>query len=439
MLPDSGHIQEMDARWINKKNKKLGREPVEPMYGVKDAEKALDNFAPVGYNEIIQVHPRIKARFRDAGHILGSAIIEVWVDEKGKQTKIVFSGDLGPKGQAIIRDPEVIDDADILLIESTYGNRLHKTREDTYREFKEIILDSHNSRGNIIIPAFAVERTQEIIYALAKMERSKEIPPIPVYIDSPLAISATEIFRKNKDCFDEEARKMVLSGDTPLNFKGLHFSRSTKESKRLNEEAQGAIIISASGMCTAGRIKFHLQNNLYKPNSSVVFVGYQAEGTLGRRIIEGAKQVRLYGEDVAVKAKIHTLGGFSAHADKDGLLEWMRSINNPDLKVFVVHGEEESSLHFAETIKTELELSSFVPRWGEIVDLNNLESVMATYGVSNSYTEIDHEIKSLTRTIEDLAQKYHDTIKEKSLVDTENLQHDLSDLTAMVSMIKDEL
>src|SRR5208337_701686 len=259
MLPDSGHIQEMDAKFVNKKNVKLSRDPVTPLYTADDATECLKNFVPVSYGEIIQIHSLVEVRFRDAGHILGSSFIEMWVDEGFRKTKIVFSGDLGPKNQVIINDPEILEEANVLLIESTYGDRLHKNKEDTYNEFKNIILDSHNKKGNIIIPAFAVERTQEIIYTLARLMKSGEIPEIPVYIDSPLAISATEIFKKNKDCFDQDMQRIILSGDSPLDFPSLHYTRTTDESKWLNTEAKGAIIISANGMCTAGRIKHHLK------------------------------------------------------------------------------------------------------------------------------------------------------------------------------------
>jgi metallo-beta-lactamase family protein len=323
---------------------------------------SIKNFEPVAYGAIIRIHPRIEVRFRDAGHILGSSFIEVWVEEKGKKTKIVFSGDIGQKEQAIIRDPETIEDADILLVESTYGDRLHKNKEETYEEFKKIILESYNRSGNIVIPAFAVERTQEIIFTLAELFKNGEIPPIPVYIDSPLAVSATKIFQENGECFDDDVKERLLAGDSPLDFPNLHFVTTTEESRRLNNEARGAIIISASGMCTAGRIKFHLMYNLYKPESSIIFVGYQAEGTLGRRIIDGAKQVKIYGDDVAVRAKIHTLGGFSAHADRDGLLEWMSTIKNKSLKVFVVHGEEQATITFAESVRGRFGFQTYVPR-----------------------------------------------------------------------------
>ncbi|HOP63536.1 MAG TPA: MBL fold metallo-hydrolase [Spirochaetota bacterium] len=441
MLPDSAHIQENDIKWVNKRNKKLGRPQVEPLYTLEDADNSIDNFVPVNYGEIIQIHPRVEVRFRDAGHILGSSFIEMWVAEKGKKTKIVFSGDIGTKDQSIIRDPELLEDADIILIESTYGNRLHKSKEDTYTEFKEILLDSINKKGNIIIPAFAIERTQEIIYELNKLFSNGEIPRVPVYIDSPLAISATEIFRQNPQCFDEDTLKILNSGDNPLDFPNLKFTKTSEESKLLSKEKGGAIIISASGMCTAGRIKYHLQNNLYRSESSVIFVGYQAEGTLGRRIIDGAKQVKIYGEDIAVNAKVHTLGGFSAHADMNGLLEWLRPNKNPNTKVFVVHGEEESSEHFAKVISKELGLSSYVPHWGEIVDLDTMKSEYASYGTPSEekYLPVDSQIESLTNTMNLLIKKYDRAKAENRLEYIKTLQDDINDVKEMIAVIIDEL
>ncbi|MCP4137843.1 MAG: MBL fold metallo-hydrolase [bacterium] len=445
MFPDSAHIQEMDVKWINKKNKKLGRELEEPLYGSEDAAKALKHLVSLNYGEIVQIHPRVEVRFRDAGHILGSAIIEMWVEEKGKKTKIVFSGDLGPKGQAIIRDPEVISEADILFIESTYGDRLHKNKEDTYQEFKEIIVESLNGSGNIVIPSFAIERTQELIYTLSNLIKDGEIPGLPVYIDSPLAISATEIFRENPQCFDKETRDILLSGESPLDFNSLTFTRKTEESKRLNE-VTGSVIISASGMCTAGRIKHHLKNNIYKTDASVVFVGYQAEGTLGRRIIEGAKQVKLYGEDVAVKAKIHTLGGFSAHADRNGLLEWMGNIDNKNLKVFVVHGEEKASKSLADAINDKYGYTAYVPSWGEIVDVDTMESSgRAHYGTGESgevrkaHDPVDQEINSLSRSFEQLISQYKQAKDENRLGDLNRLKEDINDVKEMVAVLVDEL
>ena len=439
MLPDSAHIQEMDTKWINKKNKRLGHSLVKPLYTVKNAEQSIKNFVPAKYSEIIQIHPRVKVRFRDAGHILGSSSIEMWVDQDNKQIKLVFSGDIGQKDQAIIRDPEMIDNTDILLIESTYGNRLHKGKEDTYNEFKNIILNSYNQKGNIIIPAFAVERTQEIIYTLAKLFKNNEIPKIPVYIDSPLAISATEIFKHNEECFDEETKSILLSGNSPLDFKNLYFTRTTEESKRLNDEATGSIIISASGMCTAGRIKYHLMNNLYRYESSVIFVGYQAEGTLGRRLIDGANQVRVYGEDVKVHAKIHTLGGFSAHADRNGLIEWIRNIKNPKLKIFIVHGEEEASQSLANNIRSIFGYDTHVPEWGEVVDLNNMRSSVTSFVVTDRYTTADREIEALTETFNGLIDQYSRLRKKNKIGNLKKLEEDINDAREMLNMIIDEI
>ena len=440
MLPDSAHIQEMDTEWINKKNKKLGIAPVEPLYTVKDAEASIQQFVPVNYNDMVDIVPGVKARYRDAGHILGSSFVEVWVEEKGKTTKIVFSGDVGSRDQAIIRNPEVAEDADILLIESTYGNRLHKSKADTYEEFKNIINESYNLNGNIVIPAFAIERTQEIIYTLGKLVKEGAIPKIPVYIDSPLAISATEIFRKNRECFDDEAKSILLNGESPLDFDGLYFTRTTEESKRLNKEAKGAIIISASGMCTAGRIKFHLQNNLYKPESSIIFVGFQAEGTLGRQLVDGAKRVRVYGEDVVVNAKIHTLGGFSGHADRNGLIEWMRSIKKKEgLRVFIVHGEEKASLSFADTVKVEFNVDAYVPHWGEIVDVDTMESTYSDYSGAGVSHDFEGALNVLQGKLHVLVEKYQKAKKDQRSYDIEKFEHDIRDLSEMIDHMSEDV
>ncbi len=439
MLPDSAHIQEMDAVWINKKNRKMGLDPVEPIYTVEDAEKSIGQFVPVRYDDTVQIVPGVTARFRDAGHILGSSFIELEVKENGKATKILFSGDVGSNDQAIIRDPEKVADADIVLVESTYGDRLHKSRTDTYEEFKTIISNSFNRKGNIIIPSFAVERTQEIVYTLGRLFKQGDLPPIPVYIDSPLAVAATEIFKRNKDLFDEDARAMLASGENPLEFKNLHYIQSMEESKRLNDEARGAIIISASGMCTAGRIKYHLQNNLYRPESSVIFVGYQAEGTLGRKLVDGARQVRILGDDVAVRAKVHTLGGFSAHADRDGLMKWLSGIRNPKCRVFVVHGEENSAESFAATVKSSLGLEVYVPRWGEIVDLDTMSSTIAGYGATAASDNMDREMESLRSQLDGLIARYREAREGKRLYDTEKLGHEINDLREMMRGIAEDL
>lgn len=439
MLPDSAHIQEMDNEWINRKQKKMGREQTPSLYTMEDAQNALQYFVPVKYGQIVEVHPKIKARFMDAGHILGSSFIELWVEEGGKTTKIVFSGDVGSNDQAIIRDPERASEADILLIESTYGDRLHKSKADTYEEFKKIILESYNKKGNIVIPSFAIERTQEIIFTLGKLFKANELPPIPVFIDSPLAISATEIFKKNKNLFDEEIMADLMSGDNPLEFKNLHYTRKTEESRALNDE-KGVIIISASGMCTAGRIKYHLMNNLYRPESSIIFVGFQADGTLGRKIIDGEKRVKVYGEDVIVRANIHTLGGFSAHADRDNLLKWMESIKNDKLKVFVVHGEEHASSSFAESIREKFNYETCVPKWGEIINIDNMRSSTVQYTAAPVVTtSVDRELLELRENIESLIEKYKKAKAENRIYQAKRLEHDINDLKEMAKIISEEL
>jgi len=440
MLPDSAHIQEMDAEFFTKRNKKLGREAVEPLYVQADAEEACKYLNAKDYGEIFDVVPGVKARFRDAGHILGSAMIELWVEENGTTKKIVFSGDLGPRDQAIIKNAEHIEDADFLLVESTYGDRIHKSKGDTYAEFKNVINEAHNKKGNIVIPSFAVERTQEIIHTLSDLLKNGEIPLVPVYIDSPLAISATEIFRKHVECYDDDMKARILRGEDPLNFPSLTYTKTTAESKELNKKAKGAIIISASGMCTAGRIKYHLQNNLYKKEASVVFVGYQAEGTLGRSLVEGAKRVKLYGEEVSVNAKIYTLGGFSGHADKDGLLEWVSKFKNKNMKVFVVHGEEKSSSNLASLISENFGFKTTVPSWGDIVDLNTFETTRMSYGVvPENIRTIDDDVEQIDVLVEAFIAKYQKAKNDKNMALMDRVGNDIEDLKAMIKRVSEKL
>lgn len=365
MLRDSGHIQEMEAEWQNRKSRRSGGRGEAPLYTAADAEKSLRFFSPVHYNEIISLADGIRVRFQDAGHILGSSIIELWVEEGGEGKKLVFSGDLGNSGQPIVRDPSQIKEADLLWLESTYGNRFHKSREETSLELLKIVQDAIGHQAKMIIPAFAVERTQDIIYTLGQFMREGLIPSIPIYIDSPLAISATEIFKKNSDYFDRETKEILSQGENPLDPPEIVYTRTTEESKAINEDERPGIIISASGMCDSGRIKHHLKHHLWREKSHVVFIGYQGEGTIGRRIVDGAESVRLFGEPVAVKARIHTLGGFSAHADQKGLLEWLSHFENPKLEVIVNHGEENVSMELSQLIRERFNLKAEVPRWRE--------------------------------------------------------------------------
>ena len=365
MLQDSGHIQETEAEWQNRKNRRSGGKEEAPLYTVEDAKKSLRYFQSVHYDEVLSLADGVRVRFQDAGHILGSAIIELWVEEKGQEKKMVFSGDLGGLDQPIVRDSSCIEDGDILWLESTYGNRLHKSREVTDQELFNIIQEAIQDHAKVVIPAFAVERTQDIIYTIAQLIRKRLIPSIPVYIDSPLAISATEIFKRNSDCFDQETKDLLSGGDNPLELPEMVYTKTTEESKAINEDPRPGIIISASGMCDTGRIKHHLKHHLWRETSHIVFVGFQAEGTTGRRIVDGAKTLRLFGEEIAIKAHIHTLGGFSAHADQKGLIDWLAHFKNPGLEIFVNHGEEKVSMELGRIIRQQFRFKTTIPQWRE--------------------------------------------------------------------------
>lgn len=369
MLPDSGHIQEMEADWINRKRERAGKHAIEPLYTYQDAIDCISLFKGLSYGEAIKINDDIKVRFNDAGHILGSAMIEVWVTDRGEETKLVFSGDIGNRDIPILRDPSIIESADYLIMESTYGDRLHDDKNNRVDKFIDIVNEAIEKGGNVIIPSFAVGRTQEIIYDIHKKREQFEgklerLLDIPVFIDSPLAISATEIFRKNLDCYDEEARQYIENGDNPLDFPGLQFTKTADESKELNNRKDSIIIISASGMCEAGRIKHHLKHNLWREDSTILFVGYQAIGTLGRKLVEGAKKVKLFGEEINVRAKIESIDGFSGHADRDDLLAWVSRFNRKPKKIFIVHGEEEVMETFSELIKDKFGIETVIPDKG---------------------------------------------------------------------------
>lgn len=370
MLPDSAHIQEMEVERKNRKLARAGLPLIEPIYTVDDANECLGFFEGVHYNEEIKLAQGIKVYFRDAGHILGSAIIEVVLIKGHKETKIVFSGDLGNSCQPIINDPTIIEEADYLFIESTYGSRLHQNCENKIEILRQIILETWRKRGKVIIPSFAVERTQDLLYDLNILYNQKQIPEVPVYIDSPLAIEATEIFRRNIDYFDDDTKELIAKGHNPLEIPNLTITKKAQDSKALNDIIGSIIIISASGMCEAGRIRHHLKHNLWRPESTILFVGYQAEGTLGRRLIEGEKLVHIYGEEVAVKARIAVIDGFSAHADQAGLMNWLGSFKKKPQKVFVVHGEGDASKTLAEKIKDELNIEAVIPQYLEEIEIN---------------------------------------------------------------------
>lgn len=359
MLRDSGYIHEREAEWVNRKAQRAGKSLVEPLYTVEDAEASLKYIKPVLYGQMITINEDIKVRYNDAGHILGSSIIELWITENNQVLKIVFSGDLGMKGRPILRDPTVITEADYLIMETTYGDRLHAPNTKSIEDFIHIILKTTRRGGTVVIPSFAVGRTQEIIFQLNRFyedhsEFQEELDKIFVYVDSPLATRATDVFRRNAQVFDDETKAYILKGDNPLDFKNLIFTRSSEESKALNFKEEPKIIISASGMCEAGRIKHHLKHNLWNPKSSIVFVGYQAEGTLGRSIINGDKDVSIFGEKIHVRAEIYNLEGFSGHADRDDLLEWLSGFKQKPRSIFLIHGETASKHSFAAYVKEKL-------------------------------------------------------------------------------------
>lgn len=370
MLLDSAHVQEMEAEWRTRRNRRQARRHVEPLYTTADAEASLRYLVPTELDRIIDLEPGIKARLRNAGHILGSCIVELWIEDEGTKTKIVFSGDLGKHDALIVEDPEEIERADYLFLESTYGNRLHKTFEESKAELLEAIMYAVSNNEKVIIPAFAVERTQEVLYLLGEFSRSKQLPNIPVYLDSPLAIKATEIYRNNKKYYDEDARAIVKKGLDPFDLPNLKFTRTTNESMRINELNGSAIIISANGMCTAGRIKHHLKHNLWRPGASIIIVGFQAEGTTGRQIVDGAKSVTIFGQKIAVRAKVFTIGGISAHADQADLLGWVGHFDGKSKpKVFLIHGEPTSSQALAKAIRERFGLDAYAPRWREVLNL----------------------------------------------------------------------
>lgn len=355
MLKDCAYIQEKEAVWANRKAKRSGKDEIEPLYTMQDAEATFEYITPVLYDQLIKVNEQMNIVFNEAGHILGSAITEIWVAEDDNVSKIVYTGDLGVTNRPILRDPVTIKKADYVIMEATYGNRLHEKNQESIDKLMDIIVKTTKRGGNVIIPAFAVGRTQELIYELNRYyehyTRYRDVlDKINVYVDSPMAITTTEVFQQNVQVFDEETKQYILSGDNPLDFKNLKFTRTTEESKALNLDNIPKIIISASGMCDAGRIKHHLKHNLWNSRNSIVFVGYQANGTLGRRILDGEASVPIFGEKINVNAELHNLEGFSGHADRDGLLEWVKGFVKKPQHIFIVHGEHESKVDFGKLV-----------------------------------------------------------------------------------------
>ncbi|MCM1127577.1 MAG: MBL fold metallo-hydrolase [Lachnospiraceae bacterium] len=375
MLRDCAHIQMQEAEWKNRKAKRSSGEALnEPVYTMEDADAAIKRIVPCSYGQEIELCEGIKIRFTDVGHLLGSASIEVWVTEEDTTRKIVFSGDIGNKNQPLIKDPALTESADYVIMESTYGDRLHSAeRPDYVGELTQILKETFDRGGNVVIPSFAVGRTQEILYFLRKIKVEglvKGHEDFPVYVDSPLAVEATGIFHKNEaQCFDEEAMELVRAGINPIAFPGLRLTVTSDESKAINFENTPKVIISASGMCEAGRIRHHLKHNLWREECTILFVGYQAVGTLGRALVEGIDEVKLFGETIGVRASIRTLIGMSGHADKEGLIEWIEGFAEKPRRVFIVHGEDSVCKSFAECLRAEHGIKSYAPYSGTVFNL----------------------------------------------------------------------
>lgn len=423
MLKDSGYIHEKEAEWKNRKSERSGRPLIEPLYTCNDAMESLKFVKPVLYDELVELNPEMRIVFNDAGHILGSAITELWITEGDNVSKIVFSGDLGVMDRPILRNPTIIKKADYVIMETTYGNRLHPKNAMDVKTLMEIVVRTVKRGGTIVIPSFAVGRTQELIYEFNLFYRENQeyrqyLENLMVYVDSPMATTATEVFRRNAQVFDEEMKETITKGNNPLDFKNLKFTRSSEDSMFLNHDRKPKIIISASGMCEAGRIRHHLKHNLWDPRASIIFVGYQAEGTLGRLLVEGAKEVTLFGENVKVNAEIYNLEGFSGHADRDGLLEWLSGFEKEPKQIFLVHGEEESKTDFAKTVEEKLGYhpiavqgnSEFILEKNEIV---NKEEAMQDAMDSEALAGIKKNISDIHRRLEGILYNTHLAVNEK--------------------------
>ena len=367
MLRDSAHIQEKDVEYVNKRRSKKGLLPFKPLYTMEDAEKCIEYFVGLGYSRPFQVTPNVKVTFFDAGHILGSAIVVLDVKENGQSRRICFTGDLGRKNLPVIRDPVQVDEADVLITESTYGNRIHDHIEDMKSNLKEVVNKTIGRGGRIIVPSFAVGRTQELVYFLHELENEGALPEIPIYVDSPMAVNVTEVFRQHSDCFDKETRDAFLSNNKdPFGFYRLKYIRHVEESKKLNISTDPCIIISASGMCEAGRILHHLKNNISNPKNTILTIGFMAQNTLGRRIVEKQHTLKIFGETHPLKAEVVSLEGFSAHADKNELLTFFNGLNKEKLKqVFIVHGEPDQSNTLAEVMRSQGCDRVIVPELGQ--------------------------------------------------------------------------
>mgnify|MGYP000516146458 FL=1 len=448
MLPDSGHIQEQEIEWRNRKRKREGKEPLPPLYTAQDGIDTMEIFKPVNYDEIIEIDPNIYVRFNDAGHMLGSSIIEIWVKEDGKETKAVFTGDLGNNDIPLLSSPTMIETADYLVMESTYGGRLHMRNDDKANLFLNIVSETLDKGGTVVIPSFAVGRTQEILYELNNLKDTQEgedfkkkyatLMKAPVYVDSPLAISATEIFKENANLFDEETQAVIESGDNPLEFPGLQFTRTADESKALNEKNESSIIISASGMCEVGRIKHHLKHHLWDPNSTILFVGYQAPGTLGRRIVDGEKRVKIFGEEIAVNARIEYIEGYSGHADQEWLMNFVYSFITKPKHIFLVHGEPTGQEILKSKIVDEIGLPVTIPEYGQTYTLDENLTMEQTVAPITPQMNVRRDVIDKIRLLKNELNDMETIVKEDYLAKKDN-EEEISLLKLRLKEIEDQI
>ena len=448
MLPDSGHIQEMENEWRNRKRIRSGKTALPPLYTAEDAIKCLEIFKPVKYDEIIELDKDINIRFNDAGHMLGSSIVEIWVRENGKTEKIVFTGDLGNNDIPLLGAPTMMENADYLVMESTYGGRLHIRNDDKAEIFLNIVAETLDKGGNVIIPSFAVGRTQEILYEINKLKEKRkdeeftkkfeQLMKAPVYVDSPLAISATEIFKQNTDLFDEDVKQRIESGDNPLEFPGLQFTRTAEESKALNESERPSIIISASGMCEVGRIKHHLKHNLWNPKNTILFVGYQAPGTLGARIVGGEKKVKIFGEDVAVNARIEYIEGYSGHADQEWLLNFIYSFINKPKHIFLIHGEPEGQKILKQKILETTKIPVTIPDYGETYELNEKINIISKVNRFEKPKYLRLEVIDRLATLKEEIEDMEEMIRE-DMFNEDKTDEDIQEINERIKELERQI
>ena len=454
MLPDSGHIQEMEAEWQNRKKRRKGEKEQEPIYDVETALMSLELFEPVEYDKLIEIDENIHVRYNDAGHMLGSAIIEVWIKEGEENKKIVFTGDLGNNDIPLLSEPTMIEDTDFLVMESTYGDRHHMKNDEKAELFINIVTDTIRNGGTVVIPSFAVGRTQEILYELNNLKENRHdndfqkkyeiLMHTPVYVDSPLAISATEVFKENMNLFDEKTQKLIKSGDNPLEFPGLQFTRTAEESKELNESNESSIIISASGMCEVGRIKHHLKHNLWNPKNTILFVGYQAPGTLGRKIVDGAKTVKIFGEDIAVNARVEYIEGYSGHADQEGLMNFVYSFIKKPKHIFLVHGEPEGQKVLRDKLVQEANIPVTIADYGETYDLNEEIKICGKIERKDDKKFLKLQVLERMNTLKEEIEDMEGIVKEELLTgdcndkDIDEINQKIKDLEQQIVRIVEQ-